>query len=75
MTKRDHHNLLPADYACKCSLEMLMLVSLSCHMLKDIAYYDMITTVDIASFYGALGIVQYYVEQNGYTLAALGGRS
>ena len=73
MIKRDSHHFLPADYACKHSLEMVMLVSPSYSMLKDIAYYDTVTTLDVACSYGALDMVQYLVNQHGYTLSALGG--
>ena len=74
MIKRDHHHLLPADYACKHSLEMVTLVSPSCSiLLKVIAYYDTVTTLDIVCSFGTLDVVQYFINQNGYTLPALGG--
>ena len=72
MLKRDRRNMLPADYACKHSLEIVVLVSPPCSMLKDIAYYHTITTLDVACSYGSLEVVQYLINQNGYTLSALG---
>ena len=59
MLKRDRCNMLPADYASKHSLEIVVLVSPPCSMLKDIAYYHTITTLDVACSYGSLEVVQY----------------
>ena len=70
--KRDHHNMLPVDYACKHSLEMVKLVSPSVSILKDVKNFA-VKTLNMACSHGALDVVQYLINQNGYHLLALGG--